>query len=125
MSDDMEQVHNESIYMTYLGKIYMNIAPIGHNFSVAERQNLPYSVMLGFIFSWNIVITTQCSGWGSSSFFIKPQKYDNSHQNNDLPKSILHVVIKKHIILQRLDSANFLCVLLHSLKASLIPPISP
>ena len=31
MSYDTEQVHNESIDMTYLRKIYMNIAPIGKN----------------------------------------------------------------------------------------------
>ena len=33
VSDDMEQVHNESIDMTYLRKRHMGIAPIGHNFS--------------------------------------------------------------------------------------------
>ena len=32
ISDDTEQVYGESIDMTYLRKIYMNIAPIGHNF---------------------------------------------------------------------------------------------
>ena len=48
--DDMEQVHNKSIDMTYLRKIYMNIAPIEPNFSFKERKNLPYSVLLGFIF---------------------------------------------------------------------------
>ena len=31
MSDDMEQVHSESIVMTYLLKRYINIAPTGHN----------------------------------------------------------------------------------------------
>ena len=45
ISDDTEQVHNESIDMTYLRKIYMNIAPAGNN--ILERQNLSYSVMLG------------------------------------------------------------------------------
>ena len=44
ISDDTEQVHNESIDMTYLRKRYMNIAPTGHN--ILERQNLSYSVML-------------------------------------------------------------------------------
>ena len=48
--------------MTYLRKVYMNIAPTGHNISFTERQNLPYSVLLEFIFPWNIFITTQCSG---------------------------------------------------------------
>ena len=33
ISDDTEQVHNESINMNYLRKRYMNIAPIGHNVS--------------------------------------------------------------------------------------------
>ena len=33
MSDDTEQVHNESIDITYLRKRYMNIAPTGHNIS--------------------------------------------------------------------------------------------
>ena len=33
ISDDTEQVHNESIDMTYLRKKYMNIAPTGHNLS--------------------------------------------------------------------------------------------
>ena len=33
MSYDMEKFHNESIDMTYLLKIYMNIAPTGHNIS--------------------------------------------------------------------------------------------
>ena len=46
MSYDTEQVHNESIDMTYLRKIYMNIAPIGKN--ILEQQNLSYSVLLGF-----------------------------------------------------------------------------
>ena len=78
MSDYMEQVHNESIDMNYLLKIYMNIAPTGHNISFTERQNLPYIVLLGFIFPWNIAITTQCIGWVSSSVFIKSQKYDNT-----------------------------------------------
>ena len=95
MSDDMEQVHNESIDMTYLGKIYTNIALIGHNISFTERQNLPYSVLLGFTPPWNIFTTTQCSGWGSSYIFIKSQKSDNSYQKNDSPQSILHLVIKK------------------------------
>ena len=49
MSDDTEQVHNESIDVTYLRKRYMNIAPTGHNFVFIERQNLPYSVLLAFI----------------------------------------------------------------------------
>ena len=31
MSDDTEQVHNESIDMTYLRKRYNNIAPTGHD----------------------------------------------------------------------------------------------
>ena len=34
MSDDTEQVHNESIYMTYFRKIYTKIAPTGHNISL-------------------------------------------------------------------------------------------
>ena len=50
MSDYMEQVHNESIYMTYLGKRYINIAPTSHNISFIERQNPGYSFLLGFIF---------------------------------------------------------------------------
>ena len=33
ISDDTEQVHNESINMNYLRKRYMNIAPRGHTFS--------------------------------------------------------------------------------------------
>ena len=33
MLDDMEQVNNESIDMTYLRKRYTNISPIGHDFS--------------------------------------------------------------------------------------------
>ena len=45
ISDDTEQVHNESIDMTYLRKRYINIAPAGNN--ILERQNLSYSVMLG------------------------------------------------------------------------------
>ena len=44
ISDDTEQVHNESIDMTYLRKIYMNIAPAGNN--ILERQKLSYGVML-------------------------------------------------------------------------------
>ena len=31
MRYETEQVNNESIYMTYLGKIYMYIVPTGHN----------------------------------------------------------------------------------------------
>ena len=54
----MDQVHNESIYMTYLLKRYTDIAPTGHNISFAERKNPPYGVLLGLIFPWNIVITT-------------------------------------------------------------------
>ena len=50
MSEDTEQVHNESIDMTYLRKRYMNTAPIGNIFSSTKLQNLPYSVLLGFIF---------------------------------------------------------------------------
>ena len=46
MSDDTEKVHNESMDMTYLRKIYMNIAPTGHN--ISEHQNISYSVLLGF-----------------------------------------------------------------------------
>ena len=65
MSYDMEKVHNESIDMHYLGNIYMDIEPIGHNFSFSERENLPYSVLLELISPYTIVITTQCSGWGS------------------------------------------------------------
>ena len=83
MSDDTEQVHIESIDMTYLRKRYMNIAPTGHNLSFTEWHNLPYSVPLGFISPCNIVITTQCNGWGSSSVFVKPPKSDNSHRKND------------------------------------------
>ena len=49
MSDYMEQVHNESIYMTYLRKININIAPTSHTISFTERQNPEYSVRLGFI----------------------------------------------------------------------------
>ena len=37
MSDDTEQVHNESIDMNYLIKRYMNIAPTGHNISFTEQ----------------------------------------------------------------------------------------
>ena len=85
MSDDTEQVHNETIDMNHLLKRYMNIVPTGHNISFTERQNLPYSVLLGFILPWNIVINTQCSEWVSSSVFIKSQKSDNSHRKNDLP----------------------------------------
>ena len=85
MSDDTEQVHNESIDMTYLRKIYMNISPTGHNISFSEQKNLLYSVMLGFIPPWNIVMTTKCSVWGSSSVFIKSKNSDNSNQNNDSP----------------------------------------
>ena len=47
MSDDTEQVHTECIDMTYLRKIYMHNAPTGYNISFTERQNLPYSVLLG------------------------------------------------------------------------------
>ena len=101
MSDDTEQFCNESIAMTYLFKRYMNISPTGHNFSFAERQKFPYSVLFGFIPPWNIVITTQCSEWGSSYIFIKSQKSNNLHRNNDFPRSILHSVIKKHILSQR------------------------
>ena len=101
ISDDTEQVHNESIDMTYLRKICMNISPTGHNISFLEQKNLLYSVMLGFIPPWNIVITTKCSGCGSSSVFIKTQKSDDSHQNNDSPQSIPHLVIKKHILSRR------------------------
>ena len=49
MSDDTEQVHNESIDMNYLQKICINIEPTGHNISFTEHQNLPYSFLLGFI----------------------------------------------------------------------------
>ena len=80
--------------MTYLIKIYTNIAPTGHNISFTERQNPPYSFLLGFISPWNIVITTQCSICGSSFVFIKPQKYDNSHQNNDSSWNIPHLLMK-------------------------------
>ena len=31
ISDYIEQAHNESIDMTYLRKIYIDIAPTGHN----------------------------------------------------------------------------------------------
>ena len=65
--------------MTYLKKIYINIEPTGHNTSLKERQNPPYSVLLGLIFTYNSFLTTQYSGWGSSSVFIDPQKSDNSH----------------------------------------------
>ena len=63
--------------MTYHRKIYINIVPTGHNIPFTEQQNFPYGFLLAFIVPWNIVITTQCSGWGSSSVFIKYQKYDN------------------------------------------------
>ena len=53
-----EQLHNESIDMTYLIKRYMNIAPTGHNLSFTEWYYLPYSVLLRFIPPRNIVITT-------------------------------------------------------------------
>ena len=43
MSDDMDQVNNESIDMTHLRKIYMNIAPTGHNNSFTECHKLSYS----------------------------------------------------------------------------------
>ena len=89
MSDDTEQVHNESKDITYLRKRYMNIAPTGHIILFAERQNLPYSVLLGFIPPWNIVVTTQCSGWGSSSIFIKSRNSDNSYG-----KMICHKVFR-------------------------------
>ena len=85
MSYDTEKNHNESVGMTYLRKIYTNIALIGHNISFTERQNLPYSVMLGFTPPWNIVMTTKCSVWGSSSVFIKSKIFDNSNQNNYSP----------------------------------------
>ena len=63
MSDDTEQVHNESIDMTYLRIGYMHIAPTGNNISFIEWQNLLYSVLLGFTPPpCNIVITTQYSG---------------------------------------------------------------
>ena len=52
-------------------------------------------------FPWNIVITTKCSGWGSSYVFIKFQKSDHSKQSNDLPQIIPHLVIKKHILSRR------------------------
>ena len=121
----MEKFHNEYIDMTYLRKRYINITPTGNNPSFTERQNLPYSVLLGLIFPWNIFITTQCSGWGSSYVFIKYQKYDNSHQNNYLPLSILHLVIKKHILSQIPASEHFVYVFLQSQKDSLILWISP
>ena len=41
MSYDTEQVHHKSIERTYLRKIYMNIAPTGHNHLFIEWQNLP------------------------------------------------------------------------------------
>ena len=65
--------------MTCLIKIYMNIATTGNNLPFTKRQNLPYIFLLELIFLWNIVITTQCSGWGYSSVFIKSQKSDNLH----------------------------------------------
>ena len=43
MSDDTEQIHNESIYMTYLRRRYMSMAPTGHNILSIEQQNLPYN----------------------------------------------------------------------------------
>ena len=86
--------------MNYLRKRHMYISPTGHNLSFTERQNLPYSFLLGFILPWNIVTTTQYSGWGSSYVFLKSQNSDNSHQNNDSPQSIPHLVIKKHILSQ-------------------------
>ena len=73
MSDDTEKIHNKSIDMIYLRKRYMNISPTGHNVSFTECQNLSHSVLLGFIFPWNIFITTQYSGWGFSCVFINPQ----------------------------------------------------
>ena len=93
-----KQAHNESIDMNYLRKIWMNIAPKGHNISFLEWQNLPYSFLLGFVFPWNIIITTPFIGWGYSYVFIKSQKSDNSHQNNDSPQSILNLFIKNHIL---------------------------
>ena len=98
---DTKQVHNESIHTTYLRKRYMNIAPTGHNLPFTELHKLPYSVLLGLIFPWNIVITTQCSGLVSSYVFIQPQKSDNSHQNNDSPQSIPHLTINNRILSQR------------------------
>ena len=85
ISDYMEQVHNEYIDMNYSRKIYMNTAPTVHNISFTERQNFSYSVLLGLIPPWNIAGTTQCSGSSSSSVFIKSQKSDNLHRNNDSP----------------------------------------
>ena len=90
MSDDTEQVHNESIDMTHLRKRYMNIAPTRHNISFTEWKNLPYNVLLGFTPHWNIVITTQCTGWGSSSVLISPQKSDNSHQKM-IRQEVFHI----------------------------------
>ena len=124
MSDYTQQFHNEFIDMNYLRKIFMNVAPIRHHFLFSEWQNLPYSVLLGFIFPWNIFITTQCSGWGSSSVFVKSPKSDHSHQNNDLPQSILYLFIKKHILSHRPASAKNFTSYCGPTKASLIPLIS-
>ena len=77
MSDDTEQVHSESIDMTNLRKIYMNIAPTRHNISFTERNKLPYSVLLGLTPPRNIIIIKTVSGWGSSSLLLKYQHYDN------------------------------------------------
>ena len=103
--------------MHYLRTIYINNKLTGHNNSFTEHQNLSYGVLLGFISPWNIVITTLCIGWGSSSVFIKPQKSNNFYQNNDSPQSIMYLVIT--------SSEYSLHLLLRSQKASLIRWISP
>ena len=125
MLDDMEQVNNESIDMTYLRKRYTNTSPTGHNISFTERDNLPYSFLLVFIYPRDIVTTTQFSGWGSSSVFINPPKYYNSHQNNDSPRSIPYLVIKNHIISQRQTNEYLLNFLLRYHKTSSIHWIFP
>ena len=125
ISDNTEQAHNKYIDRTYLFKRYMNIEPTGHYLSFTGKQNLPYSVLVGFISPRNIVITTQCSGSGSSSVFIKSQKSNNSHQNNDSPRSIPHLFVRKHIISQIPDNEYFLHLLFCSHKYCLIRWISP
>ena len=125
MPDDTKQVHNESIYMTHIRKIYTNIAPIGNIFSFTERQKLSYSVLLGFTPPRNIFITTQCIVLGYSSVFIKPQKSDNSQQNNNSPQIISHLVITKRVLSLRPSRKYLFHFLLSPPKASLIPLIYP
>ena len=90
--------------MTYLRKIYTNIAPTGNNISFIERHNFPYGIILGFTPPWKFFINTKCSGWSSSSILIKNQKSDNSHQNNDSPQSITHLVIINYTLSRKPSS---------------------